>query len=115
MDNMSDGARELKLYIENDGDLYRRQWQPIIKNLTIKVAQGKYDTEKAVKLFMYLMDNGAKQYAKEFATPGEWNKIFSRSDRMEAAREFTADFEHYFKEGYYNEYIPKKYAAKFMR
>ena len=32
---------ELKMYTENDGDIYRRQTPSILKNLTTKKAQGK--------------------------------------------------------------------------
>lgn len=35
-------ARELKLYIDNDGDLYRRQTTSILKNLTTKKVRSQY-------------------------------------------------------------------------
>lgn len=110
---MSDEARELQLYIENDGQLYRQQFQPIIKNLMTKRAQGKYDSAKAVKLFMYLMDNGAKKYHKEMGSPGQkWMDMFPKSARLEAAKAFVEDFESEAEEGSYDEYIPKKYQKK---
>jgi hypothetical protein len=110
---MSDEARELKLFIENDGDLYRQQGQPILKNLTVKKAQGKYDSAKAVKLYMYLMDNGAKKYFKQFGSPGmKWMDMFPKKARLEAAKEFVEEFEEAFDDGEYDEYIPKKYRKK---
>jgi hypothetical protein len=110
---MSDEARELKLFIENDGDLYRQQHQPIIKNLTVKKAQEKYDSAKAAKLYMYLMDNGAKKYFKQFGSPGmKWMDMFPKKARMEAAKEFVEEFEEAFDDGEYDEYIPKKYRKK---
>ena len=43
-------ARELVLFCENDGDIYRQQGTPILKNLITKMARGVYDKKKAVKL-----------------------------------------------------------------
>src|SRR5260221_6013500 len=87
-------ATELELYIDNDADLYRQQGQPILRNLANKAAQGKYNHVKAVKLYMYLMDNGAKKYAREFAhQPSEWNQIFSAPTRKMAAEKFARSFE----------------------
>ena len=59
--SMSGEGRELWLYIDNDAQLYKQQGLPIIKNLMTKKAQGKYDSKLAVKLYMYLVDNGAKK------------------------------------------------------
>ena len=84
-------ARELKLFIGNDGDLYRQQTLPIIKNLMRKRKKGVYDSELAVKLWGYLMESGAKKYAKEFG--GTWHEMFSPATREIAAREFARDFE----------------------
>jgi len=58
-------ARELELFIVNDGDLYRRQTQPIIQNLAKKMKKGVYDATKAMKLWGYLADAGAQKYTKE--------------------------------------------------
>lgn len=58
-------AHELALFIINDGELYRSQTQPIILNLRRKLKRGVYDSEKAVKLYKYLADNGAKKYTFE--------------------------------------------------
>jgi len=77
--------RELQLFIDNDGDLYRSQYQPIIKNLQRKIDKGQYDREKAVKLWMYLADAGAKKYVKEFG--GDVRTMFPKRDRLEVAKE----------------------------
>jgi hypothetical protein len=81
---------ELKLFIDNDGDLYRQQTTSITKNLQRKLAKGVFDKEKSKKLWMYLVENGAKKYAKEFG--GEWHKIFSMADRKAVAAELADDF-----------------------
>jgi len=105
-------ATELSLFIENDGDLYRQQGEPIMRNLANKAAQGKYDHAKAVKLYMYLMDNGAKKYAREFG--GEWNRIFSVPTRKAVAENFARDFETEYKLGAYNNMLSKVSAKKKM-
>lgn len=87
-------ARELELYIENDGQLYRQQHEPIIKNLTRKAERGVYDSRKAVKLFMYLVDNGAKKYVKEFGDPSfPWHKMFDKATRLAVAESLRDTFE----------------------
>jgi hypothetical protein len=101
---------ELKLFTENDGDLYRQMTTSILKNLATKKAQGKYNRELAVKAFMYLAEAGAKKYAKEHASsPAEWNKIFSVADRKQAATDWRDEFETEFELGNYNSLLPKKY------
>ncbi len=106
---MNHEATELKLFIENDADLYRQQTTPIIKNLTAKKASGKYNRDLAVKLFMYLAEAGAKKYEKEFMTPGTWHKVFTPAIRKEICIEWRDEFEEEFKNGSYDEFIPKKY------
>lgn len=101
----TDAVRDLVMFVENDGDLYRQQWQPIIKNLANKKAQGKYDHDKAIRLLMYLMESGAKKYAKEFG--GTWNVMFSVPTRREAAREFVKAFEDEYRTGVYDKYLTK--------
>jgi len=76
-------ARELVLYIENDGDLYRQQTYPIIQNLARKTRKGTYDHKKAVKLWAYLAENGAKKYARDFG--GTCNHIFTPDTRRAVA------------------------------
>lgn len=90
----ADAARELELYIVNDGELYRQQHEPIIRNLQKKRAKGTYDRDKAVTLFMYLVENGAKKYLREFGTGGRIDRVFNRNTRLLVARELRDTFEH---------------------
>ena len=53
---------ELYLFITNHSQLYRQRLQPIYKNAVTKMARDQYDSKKAVKLFMYAVDDGAKLY-----------------------------------------------------
>ena len=100
-------ARELYLFISNDGDLYRQQGLPIIKNLVAKIDRGIYDRAKAVKLYMYYAESGAKKYAKEYS--GTWNQMFSVPTRKLVAENFVKDFETEYKLGSFNEFHAKKY------
>jgi hypothetical protein len=109
----SDEVRELKLYIDNDSQLYRSQTTSILKNLMTKRGQGQYDPSKAVKLWMYLVDAGAKKYAKEHGSPGDkWNEMFTKADREAVAKEMNDDFEAEAKLGNYDDLLPKKYQKK---
>ncbi len=85
---------ELKLFIDNDGELYRQQTTSIIKNLQRKIKKGVFDKSKAEKLWMYLVENGAKKYVREFSAnePGEWHKVFSMADRKAVAKALNEDF-----------------------
>ena len=88
-------ARELKLYIEQDRDLYRQQIVPIIKNVQRKMKSGKYDHAQAPKLWLYLVDNGAKKYVKEFGgdVKRDWPKDLRISIANEFANEYKAEIE----------------------
>ena len=87
----SDAARELILYGENDGDLYRQRTVPIQKNLSKKFAKGVYDSELAKKLWMYWATDAAKRYARDHSTGDDWNRIFSVAVRKEVA-EYMEDY-----------------------
>ncbi len=111
-------AKELYLFIQNDGDLYRQQYQPIINNLTTKKARGIYDHTKAAKLFGYLVDTGAKWY--EYGGRPPYNKpqripdYFNKKLRDAVAEELRDNFETEYDLGNYNNdtFLPKKYQAK---
>jgi len=104
-------ARELVIFIENDGDLYRQQHTPINKNLITKMARGMYDSRKAAKLFGYLVDAAAKKYAKEMGSGMPWHKMFDKQTRNMAAVELTGTFEAEAKDGEFSHLLPKKYAG----
>ena len=101
-------ASELKMFTENDGDIYRHQTTSILKNLATKKASGKYDRAKAVDLFMYLAESGAKKYVKEFGG-GLWHDVFPVTIRRLAATEWRDEFETEYGYGNYDNLLPKKY------
>ena len=103
-------ASELKLFTENDGDIYQQQTTSILKNLATKMASGKYDHDKAVTMFMYLAESGAKKYAKEMGSPGQaWHDMFPIDVRRIAAAEWRDEFEAEYPNGTYDNMLPKKY------
>lgn len=90
---ISTEARELQLFIENDGKLYRQQTQAIHRNLSRKHKQDKYDHALAPKLWKYLADNGAKEYTKEYDTTGFVSfGIFTPDMRREVAQSMADDY-----------------------
>jgi hypothetical protein len=100
-------ATELRLYIVNDGRLYEAHTVPIRKSLAAKKARNVYKHDLAVKQFGYLVEAGAKKYAKEFG--GEWHKLFSAPTRKAVAEDLTRAFEVEFALGNYNDLLPTKY------
>lgn len=80
-------VRELTLYADNDGALYRRR-EPYLNNMRRKMAVRKYDRVKGVKLWEYFAEQAARKYVTEFG--GDWAKTFPKSVRREAAKHFEA-------------------------
>ena len=98
---MSHESTELKLFIDNDYELYSGQRRSIVENLLKKKNSGKYDSAKSVKLWGYLAESGAKKYAKDFG--GTWHDVFSVSDRKQVSRELRDDFESGYREGEFDD------------
>ena len=83
----SDAVNELDTYIMNNEDLYRRRFMPIISNIKRKLKKNVYDHEKAQKLWMYLVDDAAKEYVKEFgSTQDDIATMFPKETRQQVAR-----------------------------
>lgn len=85
-------ARELELYVTNDGELYRQE-TAIIKNLMRKIRKGIFRKHLAARLFMYLVENGARKYVREFGGPYDTVKMmFPKRTRLRVARSLTSRF-----------------------
>ena len=83
----SDAVNELDTFIMNNENLYRRRFMPIISNIKRKLAKNVYDHEKAQKLWMYLVDDAAKEYVKEYgSTQDDVANMFPKETRMQVAR-----------------------------
>ena len=83
-------ARELELYIDNTYSLYKQK-QSVQMNLLRKVKKGTYDPAQAPKLWMYFVDNGAKDYAKGYSQ--SWHAMFPKPTREMVAVEFAKEFD----------------------
>lgn len=93
-EKLSTEMRNLQIFIDNDQQIYKQRFIPILKNLSKKKKSGKYDPHLAPKIFMYLVDDGAKRYTKEYG--GTVRDMFPKHDRMELAKEYVKDFEEAF-------------------
>ena len=87
--------KELKLYIDNDQDMYRQRYIPLLKNLSRKKKQGKFRKSLASKAFMYLIDDGAKRYVKSYG--GDARDMFPKRQRQMLAQDYVDEFESVFK------------------
>ena len=83
----SSAVNELDSYIMNNEELYRRRFMPIISNIKRKLKRNVYDHEKAQKLWMYLIDDVAKEYVKEFGSQqDDVMDMFPKETRQQVAR-----------------------------
>jgi hypothetical protein len=96
----NDTAVELALFIENDGQIYRSQTLPIIKNLQRKIAKGTYNPTLALKLWRHLADRGAHDYFKQHGSPHTttWFQMFSTKDRDDTAKLLAEKYEEHVRE-----------------
>jgi hypothetical protein len=86
----TEATRELDLFIQNDEDLYRRRFMPIILNLKKKIAKGIYDHKLAVKMWMYLVDDAAKKYVEEYGSQTDDVKdMFPKEVRLQVAQDLA--------------------------
>lgn len=79
--------REMMLCAENDPAIWRNM-AAYEKNAMRWIMRGKYDAEKAVKLWSYYADMVRHWYAKENDMP-----LPSRTDMLEMARRYATEFE----------------------
>ena len=79
---LSNEARELQVFIDNEYSL-EGQRSSIFQNLDRKRAKGKFDYIKSIRLWQYLVDNGARQYVKQYG--GSVRQLFPKAAREEVA------------------------------
>ena len=93
--SISDEMTELKLYIDNDANIYRQRYMPILKNLSKKKKKGQYRKGLAQKAFMYLVDDGAKRYVRSYG--GNHLDVFPKRQRKTLAKDYVEEFEQIYK------------------
>ena len=100
----SDAVNELKQYMLNNEELYRRRFVPIIYNIQRKIKNGTYNHELAPKLWMYLVDAAAVEYVKEFGTPDQDVKdMFPKEIRTDVAQQIADQEYENIQAGEYND------------
>lgn len=97
-------VHELELFMDNDSDLYRQK-DAFLANAYRKMKAGRYDPTLAIKLWMHYVDRGAKAYAKEYATPREWSKLFPKDVRTEVAKRYEKSEREALQRGEYSKYV----------
>ena len=98
-------AQGLHLFIDNDYQLYKQQYLPILKMLTRRKLNGSYDSEKAIKAFENLAYTGSRKYKAEYSDiVGGFSPIaFSPATRRLTAIALRDQFEEDYNEGNYSE------------
>ena len=96
-------------FIRNNKPANDRLWM-MYKNLTVKKAQGKYNSELAPKLFMYLIKDAVKSMYKEWGSDGAMQ--VTKEDMQQAAKAYVDEFESMHDTGELDDFIPKKYRGK---
>lgn len=89
----SEESRELVLYAENTGELYRRYIVPVIQCLHKKYVKGTFDTEKSIPVWYNIATEASKMYNREFGYS------FNVTDRYTAACDLAESFLDNIKEG----------------
>jgi hypothetical protein len=83
-------AHELFLFATNDGDRYRRQIQPIIKNLAKKWENGTFNAIRAVDAFVAVAKSAARDYTKQYGS-GRGYGIFNNPTTLHIAASAMLD------------------------
>jgi hypothetical protein len=82
-----DAVNELDLYINNNEDLYRKRFMPLVHTLNNNLKANRYNHETAVKQWNLLVNDAAREYVKEFGKPGEDVKdMFAQDSRAKVAQ-----------------------------
>ena len=82
-----DAVNELDLYINNNEDLYRKKFMPLVHNLNRDVKNNRYNHDNAVKQWNLIVNDAAREYVKEFGKPGEDVKdMFTQDSRAKVAQ-----------------------------
>ena len=95
------------MYIENTADLSpdgpHGQGRSVLLNALRKWRKGAYDPARAIKLFEYIAESGAKRYAREFDHAANWPNMFNPATRREAARQLEESFRASVERGEYDD------------
>lgn len=82
--------REIFLFVDNDGEIYRGLIRPLINNYARRLVKGALDAVKAVKGFIHPVEAGMKKYAREFG--GRWYDLLTVAERGRVARALLVSY-----------------------
>lgn len=105
-------VREVNLFLENDYDLWMRRRPQFVLNLARKLANGTYDHKQAPALWLFLVDEAAAKYDKEYGS-GKGSKAWMEiGDRRALAQELADDFKREVEDGEHEEVIQSVMSKK---
>lgn len=88
-------AEELILYLDNDArfsPMGTGQGRAILVNMMRRWRNGTYDHDRAPTGWSHVVEAAAKSYAKEFASPRSWARIFTPATRDMVAQALADRF-----------------------
>jgi hypothetical protein len=89
MCDITDNAFELKLFMENDYDIYKTMLVPTYKALEVAKKNDSYKENVAVKLFLSVVKYGVACYRIQIGM----NPKFQLSDQMQVATTLLSEWE----------------------
>jgi len=92
---LSSNARELKLFINNDEDIYRSMLVPTYKSLDTAKKNKIYKTNIGLKFFLSLVRYGCAAYRLQI----DKDRLFKLSEQMQVAHDLLEDWETEYENG----------------
>jgi hypothetical protein len=100
-----DVLEDLELFMDNTGSLHNK-FNSIIANVKRKMESGKYDPALSPKLWLYWVEDGVKEYAKEFSVNPK--TMFPMELKKALAESFSKRYDAEVKAGEYGDLKVKK-------
>ncbi len=108
---MSLASTELTLYIDNTQRLWKVK-RDVWARLARRKVKQDYDSELAVRAFMYVANQGAKAYVREQKMSEKWSTAFPAADRKCVATQYEKEFRALWKTGELDYLLPLKMRPK---
>ena len=89
-----DAVNELDLYINNNEDLYRKNFMPLVHQLNQSLKNNTYNHDNAIKKWNLLVNDAAMAYTKEFGKPAEDVKDFPAENTKQVIPLISKELHH---------------------
>ena len=110
MSNLSVGAEELFLFIDNKSNKLHQMRLRVAKALCLKKKRGTYKVDIGRRAFMSLTAQAAKEWKRSYGAKGKtWNTLFPIADRKAVAVYLERWFSKEYQAGAFESLLPKKY------